>query len=223
MKILVLSSDSYKDTFKPFHILTEKYYKGHPEIIYVTETIKNPYYKTICKNYPFDKWTQKVREALDEIEDNKILVLMDHCFIRRPVDIDRIKYAEDNLKDNIAMFNFEKSYDIKDKECVYKGFKEKNLDGIAVNSIQCGLWQKDKLKSILNITCQPWEIERLNISYDYKYYINSGDYIIDYGYITFKPFGITKGKWTKETIDFFEKEGLEGIDYAKRGIYEDSH
>lgn len=223
MKMVVLSSDSYEDTFKPFHILVEKYYRNHPEIIYITETIKNPYYKTICKNYPFDRWTQKIREALDEIDDNKILLIMDDCFIREPVDEDRIKYVENNLQGNIAMFNFEKSFDKADMPSQYEGFKKKNLKGIAVNGIQCGLWQKDKLKSVLNITCQPWEIERLNISYNYEYYINSGDYIINYGYETFKPFGITKGKWTKETICFFEKEDIRGIDFIKRGLYEDSY
>ena len=219
MIMLVLSSDAYQETFEPFHILVEKYYPNHPEIIYVTDTIKNPYYKTICKNYPFERWTQKAREALDEIKDNKILLTMDDNFIRRPVDEERIKYVEENLKGNIAMFNFEKNYDRADQPCQYKGFKKKNLNGIAVNSINCGMWQKDKLKSVLNITCNPWEIERLNISYDYEYYINSEDYIIDYGYITFHPFGITKGKWAREVVPFFEKEGIK-IDYDKRGFFD---
>ena len=172
MIILVLSNDNCKDTFEPFHMCMEKYYPNHPEIIYVTETIKNPYYKTICKNYPVELWSKKVREALKEIDDNKILLTTDDNFIREPVDEERIKYVEENLKGNIAMFNFEKVFDSQDEDCEYTGFKKRNRNGIVLTSIMCGMWQKDKLMTVLNITCKPWEIERLNIAHDFDYYIN---------------------------------------------------
>ena len=126
MKIVVFSCDKCKDTFNAFHHCLEKYYPKHPEVIYITETIKNPYYKTICKNYPVDLWTKKIREALKEIDDDKILLMTDDNFIRQPVDVERIKYVEKNLKGNIAMFNFEKSFDINDMPSKYEGFKIKN-------------------------------------------------------------------------------------------------
>lgn len=219
MKILVLSCDKNEEIFEPFYKCMEKYYPNHPEIIYATETIKNPYYKTICKNYPLELWTKRIRETLHEIDDNKILLLIDDCFIRQPVDLERIKYVEENLKGNIALFNFEKSFDKGDIPCQYKDFKKRNPKGIAICSLMCGMWQKDKLKTILNITCQPWEIERLNIGHDFEYYINSGDYIIDFGYVFPNCFSLHKGKWMKEIIPFFEKEGIE-MDYTKRGFYD---
>jgi len=219
MKILVCSCDNCQDTFEAFHHCLEKYYPNHPEVIYVTETIKNPYYKTICKNYSLNLWTKKIREALKEIDDDKILFMTDDNFIRQPVNVERIKYVEENLKNNIAMFNFEKSFDSNDMPSQYVGFKKKNLKGIAVNSLMCGMWQKKALLDVLNITCQPWEIERLNIAFDYEYYINSGDFIIDIGYEFQKPFAITKGKWAKEIIPFFEKEGIK-INYEDRGFYD---
>ena len=218
MKIVVFSCDSCEDTFEPFYKCMEKYYSNHPEIIYVTETKKNPYYKTIFKNYPLDLCTKKVREALKEIDDNVILLTTDDNFIREPVDEERINYVASVIGGNIAMFNFEKSFDSQDQECCYKGFKKKNLKGIAVNSIMCGIWQKEKLIQALNITCRPWEIERLNIAVG-EYYINSEDFIINIGYEFQKPFAITKGKWAKEIIPFFEKEGIE-MDYSKRGFYD---
>lgn len=219
MKILVLSCDKNADLFEPFKICIEKYWKNHPEIIYTTETVKNPYYKTITKDIPFDMWTKRIRETLKEIDDDKILLMMDDGFIRQPVDTKRIEYVEKNLKGNIALFNFEKSFDSADKPSQYEGFKIKNPRGIAITSLFCGLWQKDKLMQILNITCQPWEIERLNIAFDFEYYINSGDFIIDVGYTFPKPFGLYRGKWCKETRDFFEKEGIE-MDYSTRENYD---
>ena len=218
MKIVVFSCDNCKDTFYPFYKCMEKYYPNHPEIIYITETIKNPYYKTICKNYSFDLWSKKIREAIKEIDDDKLLIMTDDAFIRQPVDVKRIEYVANNLKGNIAMFNFEKSFDSDDKPSKYEMFKEKNKQGIAVNSLMCGMWQKDKLLDVLNITCQPWEIERLNIAVG-DYYINSGDFIIDIGYKFQQPFSITKGKWAREIVSFFEKEGIE-IDYSVRGFYD---
>ena len=84
MIMLILSCDKSKDLFEPFYKCVEKYYPNHPEIIYLTETIKNPYYKTICKDYPLELWTKRVREALKEINDDKILLMMDDNFIRQP-------------------------------------------------------------------------------------------------------------------------------------------
>ena len=55
MKIVVFSCDKDEDTFEPFHHCMEKYYPGHPEIIYATESVINPYYKTITKDYPLNQ------------------------------------------------------------------------------------------------------------------------------------------------------------------------
>ena len=51
MTILVMSSDNNQDTFELFHYCLEKNWPNHPEVIYSTETVINPYYKTICRNY----------------------------------------------------------------------------------------------------------------------------------------------------------------------------
>lgn len=219
MKILVLGCDKNTDLFEPFYRCMEKYWPNHPEIIYATETVKNPYYKTICKNYPLDLWSKRIRETLKEIKDDKIMLMIDDCFVREPVDLERIKYVEKNLKGNIAMFNFEKSFDPNDISCDYKNFKKRNPRGIAICSIMCGMWQREKLIDILNVTCQPWEIERLNIAHDFEYYINSDEYIINFGYTYPNPFSVCKGKWVKEIIPFFEKEGIK-MDYSTRGFYD---
>ena len=80
MKILVLSCDKNEDLFYPFKHCIEKYYPNHPEIIYATESIQNPYYKTICHNEPLERWTKRIRETLKNIDDNQILIIMDDCF-----------------------------------------------------------------------------------------------------------------------------------------------
>ena len=217
MKIVVLSCDKNDDLFEPFYHCIEKYYKNHPEIIYITETIQNPYYKTINKNYPLEQWTKRIREALKEIDDDQILLIMDDCFIRKQVDIDRINYLSTQLKGNIAMFEFEKTYDINDTETDVIGMKKRQHGADYEVSLNCGLWNKNKLIKILSGDYTPWQIEINGNNYGYDFYINSGDYIIDWGYITWLPTGVFRGKWCKNVIPFFEKEGIK-IDYSKRGF-----
>lgn len=217
MRIVVLSCDKNEDIFYAFHHCMEKYWKNHPEIIYLTETTKNPYYKTICKNYLLNKWTRRIRESLEEIDDDKILLMIDDIFIRSEVDIERIKYANKHLKNNIAMFNFEKSFDREDIDTTLKGFKKRKKGSDYELSIMCGLWQKDKLIDVLSGEYDPWSVEYNQDTKDYDYYINCEDYIIDWGYKTFEHVGLVKGKWAREVVPFFEKEGVE-IDYEKRGF-----
>lgn len=217
MKILVLSCDKNEDLFEPFRHCIEKYWKNHPKIIYATETKQNPYYKTISKNFPLNNWTIRIRETLKEINDDQILVMIDDCFIRNKVDEGRIKYACDNLKGNIAMFNFEKSFDDNDEETTIKGFKKRQHGSPYEVSIMCGLWNKEKLINVLQGEHNPWEVEGEQNNCGYDYYINSGDYIIDWGYETFIFTGICKGKWCRNVVPFFEKEKIK-IDYERRGF-----
>lgn len=217
MKILVCSCDKNEDIFYIFYHCMEKYWKNHPEIIYATESIKNPYYKTISYNIPLENWTIRIRKTLEEINDDKILLMIDDCFIRNNVDEKRIEYIKDKLTGNIAMFNFEKSFDVNDEKTDIEGFKKRKHGSSYEVSLLCGLWQKEKLIKILERNTNPWEIELKQKNYGFDFYINSEDYIIDWGYKTFKPAGLFKGKWCKEVIPFLEKEGIK-IDYEKRGF-----
>ena len=219
MKIIVLSCDKNIDTFEPFHHCMEKFWPDHPEIIYFTETVQNPYYATIPVPRPLEEWTRGVREFLDKIDDNQVLLMIDDIFIRRPVNKRRINYASEHLKGNIAMFNFEKSFENTDSPSIYDGFRMKKHGSEFEVSLMCGLWQKDKLYKVLERNCDPWTIELEQQPCGFDYYINSGNYIIDWGYRTFQLCGIVRGKWTQECIEFLTSEGLK-IDFSLRGIRE---
>lgn len=216
MVILVLSCDKNEDLWQPFHILIEKYYPNHPEIIYATETLKNPYYKTICKDYPLELWTKRIRETLNEINDNIILTMMDDDFIRKPVDYKRIEYLKDQIKGNMGAIYFEKSFDKGDTETNIEGIKKRQHGSNYEVCINCGIWQKDKLLDIISRDSDPWDVEINQDNKGYDFYINSGDFIIDWGYRTYVYANICRGKWCREIVPFFEKEGIK-VDYEKRG------
>ena len=210
MKIIVLSCDKNENTFKPFHHCLEKYYPNHPEVIYLTETIQNPYYRTIPVSRDINQWTKGVREFLDQIDDDIVLLMIDDIFIRKPVDECRIDSAVIILKleDNLACLDFEKAWDNTDLHTDYAGWNCRNHGAEFEVSLMCGLWDRKKLIKVLGRDCDPWTIELQQQPCGFDYYINSGDYIIDWGYRTFQPCGIVKGKWTKECLDFLASEGI---------------
>lgn len=81
----------------------------------------------------------------------------------------------------------------------------------------CGMWNKKKLMNVLTPISNPWDVEYNQNNCNYNYYINSVDYIIDWGYRTFQPCSVVKGKWAREIIPFFETEGIQ-MDYSIRGF-----
>lgn len=218
MVLLVLSCDKNTDIFDAFRHCLEKYWKDHPDVIYAMETKQNPYYKTICHEADISVWTKRIRATLEDIDDDQILLIMDDFFIRQPVDTKRIEYLSTKLSGNIAHFCFEKSYDPNDAETDIEGMKRRQHGSMYEVCLNCGLWQKDKLIDVLSRDTNPWDIEINQDNRGYDYYINSGDYIVDWGYVTWVPTGLFRGKWCRNIIPFFESEGIE-MDYSKRGFY----
>lgn len=216
MVILVCGCDRNQDLFYPFHHCMEKYWQGHPEVIYSTESADNPFYKTISKDYPVNQWSRRIRETLAEIPDPSVIVMVDDVFIRKEVDRDRILYADKCLKGNVASINFEKAYD-STEDVGLEGFGKRKRGAMWTVSIMCGLWDRDKLMDVLSADMDPWTVEARQPTKGYDYLINTGDYIIDWGYRNFRYFGIHNGKWCREIIDFFKAEQLD-IDLSKRGV-----
>lgn len=217
MIITVLSCSKNEELFKPFYHCMEKYYPNHPEVIYYTDGILNPYYKTIPIEHDLNNWTKGFREFLKKIDDEQILLMIDDCFIRKPVDEKRIQEASDYLKGNIALMNFEKAWDDADVPTDLEGWKRRQHGSSFEVSLMCGLWQKDKLIKVVERDCSPWDIELNQMGYGFDYLINSGEYIIDWGYKHFEPVGVVKGKWTKECKEFIDSEGIQ-VDYSKKGF-----
>lgn len=230
MKILVLSCDKYVDLFEPFHYCMEKYWSDHPEIIYSMESIINPYYRTICKNYPNNQWTKRIYETVCEFDDEYIITLCDDVFIRKPVNKDRLNYLFDSVKNldkfcSLTFISESRNHPnlILQPLEGYKNIGLKLRDSWK-NSVNATLWKTESLKKALtgtrgvdvDINTFEWDVDRF---YDFKYYSSiNGDWPINWGREDGKAYiAISKGKWTQECIDFFKSENYY-IDFNKRGI-----
>ena len=211
MIIAVMSCSKNEKTFAPFHYCMEKNWQEHPKVVYFTDGIINPFYYTIPVPNTLKDWTRAVRHFLWCLDDEQVLLMIDDCFIRRPVDHDRVQIASQILaaEPNLACLNFEKAWDESDEQTKYEGWKKRRHGSNYEVSLMCGLWNRDKLMKVLERDCDPWTIELEQDNCGFDYYINAGDYIIDWGYKTFQPFGIAKGVWTKECIDYLQSIGFE--------------
>ena len=216
--IVVMSCDKNQDLWKPFNHCIEKYWKDHPQIIYSTETIENPFYKTICLNYPISKWTKRVYDTIKDLECDNVLLMTDDLFIRNYVANDYISSLEEYIGGVIASINFEKRFDQHDIQ-LDNNVSMRNHYGKYKTSVMCQLWNKKALLDIFNCEKDPWTFEKDNNAKNYVYLISNKGNFIDWGYSQRQWFGIRKGKWCKEVKEFFDKEQIE-IDYSIRGFYE---
>lgn len=198
----------------------EKYWEDHPEIIYSTESVVNPYYTTICRNLSIDKWTQRVVETVKDLPCRHILLMVDDIFIREKVDNDMIWDLCSSLHDNFAALNFEFSFDPLDKPYMTTKFGKiilkRNQFGRFKLSCMCQMWQKRAILTLFNVKKDPWRFEKDNISMGFDFLISKNGDLINWGKRRNDwHWGIVKGKWTQETKEFFDKEGIE-MDYSTR-------
>jgi len=214
MVMVILSCDKYEPCWKPFFTLLEKYYPHHPEVYLITETKECPYCKTI--NVDSQIWTERFREGLKQIDDNEVLIMLDDFFIRQPVDKERLArlyeihfILDEEELNKISCFNFELEY--REPLISLGEWDVQKNNQVYLNSCQPSIWNRKVLIERLqkNQTAQEWELTPIDSPY--VHLINNGDYIIDIGYRhqdLSVGWGITRGKLSKECLEFLEKEGL---------------
>lgn len=209
MTILVMSCDKNEDLWLPFSYCICKYWPEHPKVIYSTETKENPLFTTITNNVPISEWSRRVKEAVEQIDDDSILLMCDDIFIRSPVDNNLMNYLNDLVVNkDIAAINFEYPFDKKDTP--YNAvLQERSKQGRYKTSVMCGLWNKEKMLKVFDVSLDPWAFEQLNNHCGYRYLISSARPLLDFGLTcNGSIFGVFQGKWAIEAVAFFEKENF---------------
>lgn len=221
-KIVVMSCDKNQDLFPLFHHCIEKYWKDHPEIIYSTETVVNPYYTTICRDIPITNWTKRVVETVKDLPCRHILLMVDDIFLRDYVDSKKIDKVCEYLDGNIASCNFEFSFDPLDTP-VTNDIMIRNPFGKFKLSCMCQMWRKKIMLDLFNVDKNPWLFEKENKAKNYTYLISKNGDLLNWGKKKDDwKWGIVQGKWTRECKEFFEKENID-IDYTIRGFWREEN
>lgn len=199
--IVVLSCDKYEPCWKPFFTLLDRYYQSHPTTYLITETKSCSFSKTI--NINSNVWTYRFREALKQIPEQYVLVMLDDFFLRGKVDVDRINNIKFN--DNDIVYNFEKKYrpceDLGDWSLQYQ-------DQMYLNSCQPSLWNKEKLIKRLEKDESAWDWEMTYINDGHNHYVNNGSTIMNIGNDNTLNWGIVRGNITDECRTVLNEEGF---------------
>ena len=220
--VLIYSCDKYSDIWGVFFKLFFRYWDCPYQVYLVTETEQCliPEVKTINIS---GKWSDKIRQALEEIPTKYVIGMCEDFFMRRRVrdQVIRNCVSEMDANPDIACFNFEKEYDWTLRSR-YAGFGRKPDNGAYRLSCQPTLWRRETLIKLLpeNMNAWQWELSSPNAPNEYEYYIWTGpedELVFEYGYHNNQWVGLQKGKWVADdVIPLFEKEGIE-IDYSIRG------
>ena len=220
MVILVMSCDRYStDTFELFHHCAEKYWPNHPEIIYCTETVTNPYYRTINQNYPVSQWTRRLEECLNQIDDDLVLVCPDDTFFRKPVNTSMIEKLTQFVDNKLIAINLEPPLDCTPCNEI---LSVRIPTSSWLTSMMPQIWNRKKLIELIHgKDLSPRETENLGKDTPYSFgIIATGIEDIDFGKRPrIYPYAIVEGKWAREIVDFCKQEGIE-IDFNKLGFYD---
>ena len=220
ISVLIYSCDSYSDVWYPFFTLFFKYWNCPYQVYLTTESKECEWENVITLNTTGEKWTDRIRKAVEKIPTKYVIGMCEDMFFRRPVRQKIIDYCYWEMEKNpkIVNFNFEKTL-TPTEESVYDNFSRRVCRCDYQCSCQPTLWRKDKLLELLSGSQDPWEWEMTEVSPDDYYYVWTGsedELVFEYGYHQ-KWFGIQKGKWVFDDVrPLFIKEGIQ-VDFTKRG------
>jgi len=224
MKLVVFSCDKDEDLFFPFYKCMEKYWPNHPEIVYFTETVINPYYNTITRNYPLNEWTKRIRESLLELDDNIVLTMIDDFFLRDFVNENKLNFLVQCVQlDNVASISLELPFSNDNVNCNYSGFLYRPKNCKCRVSLNCGLWNKDKLINVLtrDIESDPWIVEKEQDDKNYEYYICNNVKVLSWYFDGPDQRGaLVFGKWHRDMVYYFNNEKI-NMDFSIRGFIGD--
>lgn len=231
--LLIGSCDSYSDLWDPFFELLNRFWPDlNYEIVLSTESskYKGKYHNIINVNpsSPNVSWSQRIAEALKNIESEHVILMLDDFFLKASVDTKRVEKTLEWLKSDkkIATFTY---WPISNDglKCEYEGFEKRPKVAPYKVAAILGIWNKRKLLKYMdgfNENAWQWEVnatQRVNTLYPKdEFYISSSndDQIFPYD---FSSEGLFSGKWFRNTVSLFERLNIK-INFEKRGFYDEA-
>ena len=228
----ISSCDAYSDIWPIFFHFMKKYWSGISYPIYLNTETKNYFddiFNVIALHEltPHSTWSSRLIQALNRIEEEYVLLILDDFFILSEVqeeEIDKCVVALEQNK-NIACFHFCNMNPTEGTRIPveFEKFKKRDPKWWYWVNFLPALWRKSALIKLLSPYENAWQAEffgtiRAKLS-KYNFYTLSDNEkpIINYNILLQEGYGLCQGKWTVSTKELFEKEGLE-VDMEKRGF-----
>lgn len=222
--ILIASFDGYKDLWDPFFTIFNHFWKDCPYDKYlITNNLEYEKEKTI-KTGEEICWIDRMEKALNVIDYDYILFMMEDFFIGHEIDN---KVIENVLTEFI---NKDAKYlKISTSEKINYNRTSWSFDKIKKNEnygivLQAAIWKKTFLLEQLEIIKESggesaWDFEiyfskLAGVANDNEYinhcYASNNDFLNIYN-------GVLKGKWIRKSIQYFNCQGI-AIDLGERKV-----
>lgn len=228
ISVVVSSCDAYSDVWAPFFECLFNYWPDLTyEIVLVAEskqyTGKHPV-RTFNPSEKSASWTRRLREALESVQSKYVLFLLEDFFFEQNIntaEINRLARVMDK-DDAITYFSF-----------VLLGEPSVSLPGPLENSYMKppdslyrlnampALWRRERFIDFLQIDADAWRWESTGNLRSFNAPDKFCFFNLDYKRPIPWIHGITGQKWIPEIEELSKKQGL-GIDFSKRGFYNDS-
>lgn len=228
--VLVSTCDNYADIWDPFFTLFNKFWPNNSYPIYVNseslECIDDHVDLRTLKGDIGISWTRRLKNALERIDEEFIIFMLDDFFLYDYVDNQRIEECVSFMRadSKIAAIYFTcLSGQIKMEDCELTGLEKCSHYGKSKVNITLTLWRKEAFARYLDQDESAWEFEEnaplrsLDNSDTFYSFTQNTKIAIPY---SFTKYGLFSGKWFKDTVSLFKEHGIEH-DFSKRGFYED--
>lgn len=238
LAILINSCDAYDDLWEPFFKLFSIMWKDcqYPLFLNTESKVFNAPYISVTSLHPKKtnlSWSHRLKLALQQIDSDYVLMLLDDFFLMSPVRTEVISQVVNWMDQDtsIVCVRVENCHIHEDIESELEEFAPIKKDWDFTVSTQAAIWRKNFLEELLRERESAWDFEsfgsvRFNKKYSkkgYKIYIHKSSFprVLDYDFLIEQGYGVVKGKWLKGNINLFKKYRID-VDFAKRGFFEDN-
>lgn len=198
--ILVISFDGYSDVWDVFFECYNKFWKCNTNNLYLVTNNLNPEFLNvnIIKTGEEKSWSNRVRTALEQIDEDFLLVMLEDYFISRNVNQQNL----DNLFNTVVEEKIDYlrlvpiPYEYRYKKKGIYNLNDKFIYGV---NLQTAFWSKDYLKRLLyDDNFSAWEFEARQKNNNPKRIMGKCK-TLNYWGIDYLN-GIIQGKWYPKTI-----------------------
>lgn len=218
--VLVLSCDAYSDVWPPFFALFFRYWADcpYPVVLLANDQVFDHERVQTVTVGPDRDWSSNLLDALELIECNYLLVMMEDYLLMEAVQTDRIEELfQLFVGSNAACLRLYPAPGPDRLLPNHTDIGEINPGSPYRVSLQAGLWRKDAIRQLLRAGETGWEFEMegsrrsgalnrpfLSVTWEKRP-------------LTYLSTGVVKGRWIRPAIDLCRSEGIV-LDFSRRGV-----
>ena len=240
LTVLVNSTDSYEDCWRPFFTLFSKFWPGCSFPILLNTEKKDFAWPgldvrasrvALSDGGASPAWGDCLLRCLDWVESEVILYLQEDYFLSAPIDVERIVSLAGRMIDeghghiSLTPFSTERPWRPLPGDPMLCSVDQKAAFRI---NLQAGLWRTKVLAGHLRRHENPWQFEVWGTRRSHRIqesFLCVNPDALTRGAVTLVPYfptGIVEGRWQEEAvIPLFRQHGIE-TDFSRRGFHDRS-